>query len=338
MSETWRKVAACRNQTAMMFDKGRRAEARSLCDACPVKELCLWACLREEDATYRYGMAGGMTAGQRAALASRLPFAVIEAAHEAALAAWRVRHEVSGPAASAGGEWGLAAEAVVTPSPTAAEGSSEPTEKRDPVAEETITAVAAAFGIAPEKLLGPSRTRHVVDARQVAMYVLREGRDLSYPAIGAALGGRDHTTVKHAVEQVRARMAERPALRRGVDRLVAGAGAITDCGLDAGVAEVTDVGALLREVARICGVRSEQLLGRSKTRHVVHARHVAMYVLREARQLSYPAIGEAVGGRDHTTAMHAVERVRCAIRQPGVLRDRVEALMAVATAQVAVAA
>ena len=58
MSEAWRKVAACRNQTAKMFDKGRRAEARSLCEGCPVKELCLWACLREEDATYRYGMAG----------------------------------------------------------------------------------------------------------------------------------------------------------------------------------------------------------------------------------------------------------------------------------------
>lgn len=342
MSEAWRKVAACRNQTATMFDKGRQTQARSLCDGCPVKELCLWACLRDEDATYRYGMAGGMTAGQRAALAGRLPVGVIESAHVAALAAWQLRHGVTDPARTAGGEWYPAADASLTSSPTAPEATSGPTKENDPMADETITAVAAAFGIPPEELLGPSRTRHVVDARQVAMYVLRETRGLSYAAIGAALGGRDHTTAMHAVEQVRARMAERPALRGRVERLLAGAGAIRGgedvCADFTPKAGAADVEALLGQVARVCRVRPDQLCGRSRMRHVVHARHVAMYVLREVRQLSYPAIGQAVGGRDHSTAMHAVERVRCAITEPGVLRDRVEAAMAVVTAPVPVAA
>ena len=327
MSEAWRTLAACRNRTATMFDSGRQTEARSLCDGCPVEQLCLWACMREEDPSHRYGMAGGMTAGQRSALARRLPFVVMEAAYEAALVAWQVRNGVAEVAPTEGGE-----RKPESCSPTASTSTyPAPTKEGDPVTDQIIAAVAAAFGIAPEQLLGSSRTRHVVDARQVAMYVLREVRGLSYPATGAALGGRDHTTVMHGIERVRARMAEQPALRRGVERLVASAGAggdAQDRGIVLAPEAVADVDAILGEVARVCGVRVEQLCGRSRTRQVVDARQVAMYVLREARQLSYPAIGQAVGGRDHSTAMHAVERVRCAMRQPGVRRDQVEAAMA----------
>ncbi|HET7486511.1 MAG TPA: helix-turn-helix domain-containing protein [Acidimicrobiales bacterium] len=336
MTEAWRTMAACRNRTATMFDERRQAEARSLCAGCPVRELCLWACLRDEDPTYRYGMAGGMAPGQRATLARRLPAAVIEAAHDAAVAAWQLRHGLSDAFPAVGGEWHPAGDPFSTPSPTAPQPTSGPAKEAD----EAIAAVAAAFGIAPEELLGPRRTRRVVDARQVSMYVLRE-LGLSYPAIGAALGGRDHTTAMHAVAQVRARMAERPALRRGVERLLAGA--VCD-GEDVRSSDFTpqagqaDVEALLRQVARACGVGPEQLCGPSRARQVVHARHVAMYVLRDVGQLSYPAIGAALGGRDHTTAMRAVERVRCALTQPGLLRERVEAAMAVVTSPVPAAA
>ena len=53
-----------------------------------------------------------------------------------------------------------------------------------------------------EELIGGSRRRPLVTARQVAMYIFRELTDLSYPSIAREFGGRDHTTVMHAVKKV----------------------------------------------------------------------------------------------------------------------------------------
>lgn len=64
-----------------------------------------------------------------------------------------------------------------------------------------IRRVAAAFGVSEKELLGPSRLRNVLRARQVAMYLTRELAGLSLPRIGAAFG-RDHTTVLHACRKV----------------------------------------------------------------------------------------------------------------------------------------
>jgi len=60
-----------------------------------------------------------------------------------------------------------------------------------------------------EDLCGPSRRRPLVNARQISMYVFRELTDFSYPAIAREFGGRDHTTVIHAVEKVSRLMKER---------------------------------------------------------------------------------------------------------------------------------
>nr|WP_255480919.1 chromosomal replication initiator protein DnaA [Quadrisphaera sp. RL12-1S] len=60
-----------------------------------------------------------------------------------------------------------------------------------------------------EDLCGPARSRSVVNARQVAMYLCRELTELSLPKIGQAFGGRDHTTVMHANRKVREQLAER---------------------------------------------------------------------------------------------------------------------------------
>jgi chromosomal replication initiator protein len=65
------------------------------------------------------------------------------------------------------------------------------------------------FGFPIEEIIGPSRRRPLVTARQVAMYVFREATDLSYPAIAREFGGRDHTTVIHAVDKIGNLMAER---------------------------------------------------------------------------------------------------------------------------------
>jgi hypothetical protein len=305
-----------------MFDSARQEEARSLCAGCPVQELCLWATLQDEPPNGRFGIAGAMGPAQRAALAARLSPAVVEAAQTAALAAWAVRgrreRRVASPPAPA------------SPAPALVD-TANGDSGREPAAEAVVAMVASAFGVGPEQLHGPSRTRHVVEARHVAMYVLREGRGLSYPAIGRALGGRDNTTAMNAVIRMRARLEGSPALRKDVERLVATAGDLKQLMASAGGSVVIAGNTraedhLLEEVARVSGVRTEQLRGRSRMRHVAEARQVAMYVLR-AQGLSYPAIGRALGGRDHTTAMHGVERVRKELAKPGPFRERVELLL-----------
>ena len=58
------------------------------------------------------------------------------------------------------------------------------------------------YGVSIDELIGERRTRRVVTPRQVAMYLIRELTDSSLPAIGLAFGGRDHSTVLHAVQRV----------------------------------------------------------------------------------------------------------------------------------------
>ena len=68
---------------------------------------------------------------------------------------------------------------------------------------------AELFGFPIEELIGQSRRRPLVAARQISMYVFRELTDLSYPMIAKEFGGRDHTTVIHAFEKIRKQMGER---------------------------------------------------------------------------------------------------------------------------------
>jgi len=65
------------------------------------------------------------------------------------------------------------------------------------------------FSFPVDEIRGQSRRRPLVTARQVGMYVMRELTDLSYPAIAREFGGRDHTTVIHAVEKIGGLMKER---------------------------------------------------------------------------------------------------------------------------------
>jgi chromosomal replication initiator protein len=65
-----------------------------------------------------------------------------------------------------------------------------------------LEATSKMFGIPIEDIIGKKRQRPLVAARQVAMYVFRDLTDLSYPAIAREFGGRDHTTVIHAVDKI----------------------------------------------------------------------------------------------------------------------------------------
>jgi chromosomal replication initiator protein len=85
------------------------------------------------------------------------------------------------------------------------------------ISTSTIMAVVAEFfAVTVEDLCGPSKTKALAQARQIAMYLCRELTDASLPRIGQAFGGRDHTTVIHAERKIRKEMAER---RRTYDQV-----------------------------------------------------------------------------------------------------------------------
>ncbi len=82
-----------------------------------------------------------------------------------------------------------------------------------------MTEVADYFRVGVDDLCGASRSRTLVNARQIAMYLCRELTDLSLPKIGQEFGGRDHTTVMHAERKIRQLMGERRALYDQINEL-----------------------------------------------------------------------------------------------------------------------
>jgi chromosomal replication initiator protein len=80
---------------------------------------------------------------------------------------------------------------------------------------------------------------------------------------------------------------------------------------------------VLAVVASAFGVTRERMLGRDRSREVVLPRQVAMYLMREVGNISLPQIGQALGGRDHTTVMYACEKVADMIERDDRLRRQV---------------
>ena len=80
--------------------------------------------------------------------------------------------------------------------------------------------IADILGFEVDALRGKSRQRPLVTARQIAMYVFRDLTDLSYPSIARLFGGRDHTTVIHAVEKIQRQMGERKQIYEQVTDLL----------------------------------------------------------------------------------------------------------------------
>ena len=86
--------------------------------------------------------------------------------------------------------------------------------------QEMLAEIAGYLGFEVEALKGKSRQRPLVTGRQIAMYVFREQTDLSYPSIARLFGGRDHTTVIHAVEKIQRQMGERKAIYEQVTDVI----------------------------------------------------------------------------------------------------------------------
>ena len=86
--------------------------------------------------------------------------------------------------------------------------------------DQMLAEMAIILGFSVEALRGKSRQRPLVTARQSAMYVFRELTDLSYPSIARLFGGRDHTTVIHAVDKIQRLMKERQQVYEQVTDLI----------------------------------------------------------------------------------------------------------------------
>lgn len=84
---------------------------------------------------------------------------------------------------------------------------------------EVVRTVASAFGVPLERMLSRDRSQEVALPRQIAMYLLRQEANVSLPQIGAALGGRDHTTVMYGCEKIADMLERDDRFRRQVVEL-----------------------------------------------------------------------------------------------------------------------
>ena len=82
-----------------------------------------------------------------------------------------------------------------------------------------IDDVSRFFNISVDDLMSKKRTKELVFPRQIAMYLCRTLTEMSYPDIGKAFNGKDHTTVMHACEQISKQVETNPDLQRTMDEI-----------------------------------------------------------------------------------------------------------------------
>lgn len=93
------------------------------------------------------------------------------------------------------------------------------TEKIEATPESVMMAVVDKFGVSIEDLKSNSRRREISQARQIAMYLMRQHTDLSLPKIGEEFGGKDHTTVLYSCEKIAQRKQKDPDLANTLRQL-----------------------------------------------------------------------------------------------------------------------
>ena len=122
--------------------------------------------------------------------------------------------------------WGTVADGMAVPDlcfvpPTpAALGLSR--SKEPPLVVDIQRTVNAYFNLSMLDLLSQRRTRNVAEPRQIAMYLCKTLTTRSLPDIGRRFGGRDHTTVLHAVRKIERLYQEDPAVRSVIDSIKRG--------------------------------------------------------------------------------------------------------------------
>jgi chromosomal replication initiator protein len=79
-------------------------------------------------------------------------------------------------------------------------------------------------------------------------------------------------------------------------------------------------------VADYYNITLEDMKSKRRDKHIVFPRQVAMFLVREETPSSLPAIGKAFGGRDHTTALHSIEKIANELKEDERLRYEVQAI------------
>ncbi len=83
---------------------------------------------------------------------------------------------------------------------------------------------------------------------------------------------------------------------------------------------------LVKTIADFYGVEETSIIDKNRKKEVVRPRQVAMYIMREFLNISYPSIGQKLGGRDHTTVMHACEKLKKELETDGTLAEEIAQL------------
>jgi chromosomal replication initiator protein len=85
--------------------------------------------------------------------------------------------------------------------------------------KEVVKTVAEFYNIEEQLIYDKTRKKEIIKPRQIIMYILREDFNISYPAIGEKLGGRDHTTVMHSCEKIKNDMKSDEMLIQEINQL-----------------------------------------------------------------------------------------------------------------------
>lgn len=90
--------------------------------------------------------------------------------------------------------------------------------------------------------------------------------------------------------------------------------------------QITNFKAIIKTVSDFYNINEKEILERSRKKEIVRPRQIAMYLMREEIKSSYPFIGMKLGGRDHTTAIHACEKIEKELNQNQTLSEEINLL------------
>ena len=88
----------------------------------------------------------------------------------------------------------------------------------------------------------------------------------------------------------------------------------------------TNVKSVIQTVARFYSINEKQLFLKTRKQEIVKPRQIIMYLLRDELGLSYPSIGSKIGGRDHTTIIHACDKINNGIKNDISLADEINTI------------
>lgn len=86
--------------------------------------------------------------------------------------------------------------------------------------ERVITTVAARYGVPPEDIKGTRRSKEIVTARQIAIYVVNHVTNLTLKSTGNIFGGKDHSTILYSIQSVTDQMRKDVSFEHEVDEIM----------------------------------------------------------------------------------------------------------------------